>query len=213
MIKLLTAAFISLLTTSPFAAPAPVTTTKVIEVDKQRTVFIAGAIDGNVLAAANAIEQLSTKSTKPIYIVLNSPGGNVIAGIQVLSAISAARTRGATIKCVVPMMAASMAFIILAACDERYAFPNSLLLWHPVRTSGSMSSKEAEQVAEDIARLERPLVQALIKSLNIDEETFYKHYYHETLWTGASLAEVAPSFLTLVQDIRGAGILFSIDGR
>jgi ATP-dependent protease ClpP protease subunit len=43
-------------------------------------------------------------------------------------------------------MAASMAFVILNECDKRYAFPYSLLLWHPMRVGGMFASFSADEM-------------------------------------------------------------------
>jgi ATP-dependent protease ClpP protease subunit len=66
-------------------------------------------------------------STKPIFIILDSPGGSVLAGAKILDYIRASK---APIHCVVDNFAASMAAMILENCDKRYASPSSVIMFH-----------------------------------------------------------------------------------
>ena len=184
----------------------------ILEVNPERTLRIFGEVNSGIISKANTILDMSEKSKDPIYLVINSPGGSVIAGLQVISAMRIVRHRGVTIKCVVPMMAASMAFQIFAECDERYAFDNSLLLWHPIRVfmQGPLTPKEAKDIARMMELYEKHMVDVLLDRLDISREVFDYHYYSETLHLGIGLKEIAPGFLTLIKDVRGIRIPFSM---
>ena len=99
----------------------------------ERTLTVIGPIGAGAIETAHKIERLSAKSSDPIYIVINSPGGGVLAGSQLSQAMDIARARDVKVVCAVGSMAASMAFQLLPHCTERYALPNSLLLFHPSR--------------------------------------------------------------------------------
>ena len=169
-------------------------------------------MDSGIIFEAQRILDFADKSKDPIYLVINSPGGSVVAGLQVITTMRIAQSRGVTIKCIVPMMAASMAFQIFAECDERYAFDNSLLLWHPIRVTvnGVLTPKRATELAKMMALYEKHMVDVLLAKLEIDPEVFYYHYYSETLHLGVGLKEIAPDFLTLIQDVEGIKIPFSM---
>jgi ATP-dependent protease ClpP protease subunit len=192
-----------------FATPS---FSKTLTLHKDRTVFINGTVSGAILNQANEVYQLAIKSSDPIYFVINSPGGSVFAGLQMLTAIKAAQSRGVKFHCLTALMAASMAFQFLAACDFRYAFENSLLLFHPMAIDGEsvrLTADEMDYTSEQMRALEKPLVRALLNALNISATLFYKHYNRETLWTAYSLLEVSPNFLTVVDDAEGLPVLFS----
>lgn len=73
---------------------------------------------------------------KKIYIFINSDGGDVVFGTQILNAIKCSKTPIVTVgmgKC------SSMASYILVAGHERYCFPNTVVLLHD-GTTGYMSS-------------------------------------------------------------------------
>lgn len=191
---------------TPFKAPAA---SKLV-VDAERTIKIQGEVSGSILLQAAKLEILSRKNSDPVYLIINSPGGSVIAGMVFMQAMDMAKARGVEIKCIVPVMAASMAMHIYGNCDTRYAFSYSLLLWHPARAGGSYSEEEAKRLAEDLRRIEAPLNERLIKALDIDPELFWKHYRWETLWTAEQLDEYCPYFMHFIDDVEGADELFSL---
>jgi hypothetical protein len=105
-----------------------------------------------------------------------------------------------------------MAFQILAACDERYTLPFSLLLWHPGRLSSSegMTAGDLEYNGEQLRAIERELNQRLIKALGISKKLFYYHYHNETLWFALELNRTAPGFITIVNDFSEVRDPFSM---
>jgi ATP-dependent protease ClpP protease subunit len=171
---------------------------------KGRTVYVIGEIGANALDMARQVVDLAAADPKaPIDMVISSPGGSIVAGMQLLSAMTVAQTRGVTIRCFVPLLAASMAFQVFAACDERYTLEFSLLLWHPGALSGErLTAGDLEYNAEQLRAMERVLNARLIKALGMPEDVFYYHYFHETLWFASELNRQAPGFLTIVQDFQ-----------
>jgi len=146
-----------------------------------------------------------------VEVVINSPGGSVFAGLQFVNAMHLAQARGIKIRCYVAGMAASMAFQILAECDERYALRYSLLLWHPVRIAGIMviTPERAKALASELARIEADLLTPIQRELELSEEEFMWRYLHETMWTAEGLVKVSPNFLTIVDDIPGVGAIWN----
>jgi hypothetical protein len=114
------------------------------------------------------------------------------------------------------MMAASMAFQIFAECDERYTFANAVHLWHPIRISGmfeALTPQTLLDIYHDLRAWEIELVDSLKKKLDIDDKIFQYHYEKETLHLGSSLKDIAPDFLTLVDDVKGVSFKFAITQR
>jgi ATP-dependent protease ClpP protease subunit len=193
-----------LLVSSPVSAAT-------LTVDPDRTLYVTGTVRGSIITKAGELEKMSARSAAPIYLVINSGGGSVIPGLQFVNAMLQAQERGVTIKCVTPVLAMSMAFFFLTLCDERYAFENSLLLWHPMKTS--MSNASADDLAYEsalIRELEGPMLRIMIAALNITPESFLYHYKHETIWTANMLRKVSPKFLNIITDVRGARDLFEL---
>jgi len=125
--------------------------------NNDRIAYVVGPIGESSIAIAHQIERASAKSREPIHVIINSPGGMILAGYQIIQAMNIARNRGSEVVCVVATMAASMAFQLLPHCDRRYALKKSLLLFHPAHVSlqGSINADEALSIAEDLRRMDR----------------------------------------------------------
>ena len=102
--------------------------------------FVGEVNQGSV---ANAIKQLSTWSrTDPgcdITIYWSSPGGNVVEGLALFDFLTELREQGHSITGITRGYAASMAGILLQACDHRVIGKESWVLIHEV-SAGMMGS-------------------------------------------------------------------------
>lgn len=186
---------------------------KVVTVDPDRTIRVTGVIDSSTIQTGNKILRLSDNDPdEPIYLIINSGGGSVLAGTQIITMMRIAQNRGTRIVCIVPMVAASMAFQILAECDTRYTFRYSLLLWHPIRVQirGILTPRRAIQLAEEMERYEKAMVRVLLERLGIERDVFDYHYYNETLHLSENLIEIAPGFIEIVDDVQGVPNMFSM---
>lgn len=175
--------------------------------DPTRTLYVVGEVTGQTALAnaATLINLSATSDDDDIDIVINSPGGSIYDGMQMLSAMSVAQARGVKIRCFVPMLAASMAYQIFAACNERYTLVFSLLLWHPGKISNEkpMSSQALAYSQKELKAIETDLNTRLMDAMDVDARFFYYHYWHETLWFAAELNRQVPDFITIVDDFTG----------
>lgn len=117
-------------TTNTIIRPQPVKTVTLKEHDLSgtRQVFINGVIDEtNSPAIAAKLLDLG-KDDKPITIVINSPGGSVIDGAEIISAMQAAKGPVDTV-CV--QICASMAAMIHQYGTHRLMLDRSIVMFHP----------------------------------------------------------------------------------
>lgn len=193
-----------------FAGPA-------VDITGPRTVRVVGEINGSVLKLASQIDSMSKENKKPINILINSPGGSVPAGLQLVEAMHIAQARGVKIRCAVTTLAASMAYVVLSQCNERYALSNSLLLFHPARAMlmfAVLKSDDARYMAEELAAIDSDISDLLQDSMGVvtgeHKAWFDYHFQHETLWPASRLSRVMPNnrWITIVSDIRSDGSLF-----
>lgn len=184
----------------------------VLKGEHARSIFITGPIGGEIIDQAQQLLNLAETNKNPIYLVINSPGGAVLPGMQFLQAMRIAQREGVEIRCVVPVFAASMAFQIFAECNKRYAFETSLLLWHPMWMGGvqRLTHDTVKKIDDSFNRLEGPFIKTLRDALQVSDETFYKHYYWETWHTGLSLQVLTPSFMVLVDKVEGINNIYSL---
>jgi ATP-dependent Clp protease protease subunit len=122
------------------------------ELFEARTILISAAVDPklahNVNSKLLALERHNDKD--PIYLFINSPGGEVHSGFSIFDC---ARFIKPTVVTVVTGLAASMGSII-SLCAEpkhRFAFPNSKFLVHqPSITGMGGSVSDIEIHAKDL---------------------------------------------------------------
>lgn len=172
---------------------------------KDRSLKLIGAVRG--IALAQQIDSLAAKSDADIDILINSPGGSVYAGMTIVDSMRAAKERGISFRCVSGVMAASMAYIILAECDERYALPNARLLFHPmsISTRGTPVQDLLFDLVESVKE-ERLIIKRLIEQTGLPSKLFMSHYRAETFWAASALYRATSGkFLNLVMDVQGFG--------
>ena len=97
---------------------------KALLLDGTNHILLKGEIDGQTVAKAS--EALLTIDSKDVYLVIDSPGGSVIDGLQLIDTIKAS---GKRVHCIA-IFAASMAFDILQSCDTRMVQKSSILMQH-----------------------------------------------------------------------------------
>lgn len=189
---------------------------KTLELTQGRTIEIRGQVTGMILHKADALLSLATVDgdwDQPIDLIINSPGGYVAPGMQFVAAMRIAQERGYTIRCVVPTLAASMAFIILNECDERYVFDTSYLLWHSIRRGlrGVFTPRDLMKMVRSMTRAAKDIDEKLLNELGISRKLFYYHYHNNSLLEGAYLNRITNgNYLTIIDDVEGyKGKLFS----
>lgn len=92
-----------------------------------------------------------------VVLTINSPGGGVWAGLELIESMREAQSRGVSITCLVPKngMAASMAAAVLQSCDTRLmARRGASLLFHTVSV-GEVSGNQFD--FERLTRMMRSL--------------------------------------------------------
>lgn len=200
LMKAIVAASVLCLSSGSFA--------KTLKVNSKRLIKVIGVVQQDAINQAQELEKLTRKSKAPVYLLINSPGGAVIPGLIFVEAMKQAKARGVEIKCVTGVLAASMAFIYLAHCDERYVLDNARLLFHPV--SVGMSRARVQELVVDLDQIvkeEREIMQFLQSSMDLKWKDFHRHYFAETFWTARGLDTHLDEngWLTLVDDVTGVG--------
>lgn len=105
---------------------------------EDRVIFLGTEINEDV--ANSIVAQLllldQKDSTQDIWLYINSPGGSITAGLAIYDTMQFIRPKVRTV-CI--GIAASMAAILLAsgAPGKRYALPNSKIMIHQPRRTGS----------------------------------------------------------------------------
>lgn len=123
---------------------------------KSRIIQVSGGVDEKLANRVNReiMAMAFDDSKRPIYLFINSPGGEVSSGFSIYDT---ARFVEAEIYTVVTGLAASMGSLI-ALCakkENRLAFPNSKFLIHQPLISGNLMGSASDLAihAQDIVEL------------------------------------------------------------
>ena len=111
---------------------------KIIKLEKANTVVLRGAVSATSVAQVQA-EFLkvfrNTPRNVPIYLVLDTPGGSVFAGLDLIGFIKSSGRKVHTIT----LFAASMGFQIAQNLNTRYIVANGTLMSH--RAAGGLKGQ------------------------------------------------------------------------
>lgn len=91
------------------------------------------------------------QGTKPLYLLINSPGGSVLAGAMIISAMESSKV---PIYTVCMEICASMAAMIFEHGTERYIVDRALLMFHPASTGGG-GPEELDKTVSRLLTLQR----------------------------------------------------------
>lgn len=110
---------------------------------------------------------IPVEKRKKIHIYINSGGGDVIMGRQILSTIKTSKTPIITVgfsKC------ASMASYILAAGSKRYCFPDTVVLLHDGQSGYYASSNKGKDIQKFYDALDERQKKFMIENTAMTEE-------------------------------------------
>ena len=121
-------------------------------------------------------KDLPIEKRKKITLLINSGGGDCFSGFNAVDVITNSIT---PIRAVCLGMAASMAYHIFICCQERYAFPNSVLLQHDGELSLQNSTSKVRDTMKFFEEMEERTKQHVLKYTKMTEEFYDKHYDQE----------------------------------
>ena len=151
---------------------------------KERIVFINGPIHSGMshLIVAQLLHLESENPSKEISMYINSPGGEVSAGLSIYDTMQYVRPKVSTLIC---GMAASMGSVIAIGGEKgmRFALPNSEVMVH--QPSGGSQGKASDMLisARHIEQTRERMYQLYVKHSGQDYETVQKAMDRDTWMT------------------------------
>lgn len=143
------------------------------QIIEQRKIIISNVV--NQKLAEKVIKSLlyldGMDSTKPILVIINSPGGDVFSGFAILDIMKAIKSPVITL---VAGFAASMGSIIMlgAKKGKRYATENSKILIHQPLIAGVFEGRatEIEIQAEEIQETKERIINLYVEETGQSKE-------------------------------------------
>lgn len=123
------------------------------------------------------------KASKPVYLLIDSPGGSILDGARIINAIQNSIQPVYTI-CI--GWCASMAAIILEYGSQRYAIDRSIIMFHPA-SIGGMKGEELEKAASELVFMSayyQKMNKQIAKRCRIDYLLF-QVMLHREIWLDA----------------------------
>ena len=189
---------------------APSQATGSVKINPKRLVNLSGVIDERMFTKANELVSLAELNSSPIDVVISSPGGSISHGLMLINAMKEVKAKGVVIRCYVPTLAASMAYVIFTQCDERYALPYATLLFHSPRVFGTfvITAQNSRQLANGLTQLENQLLGLILPVMGVTRENggmwFVENYQEERLFLATELLSESPTkWFTVVATIKG----------
>lgn len=180
------------------ASPKP-TVLKELNLSDSRQVYIYGVIDeNNSPSIAQQILQLG-KDASPINILINSPGGSVLDGAEIISAMQAAKGPVNTV-CV--QICASMAAMIHSYGSKRLMIDRSLIMFHPA--TGGVEG-EVDKMYSRLGTLKEYIGEMELNAANRAGMSYQDYKFHSgiEMWLPARKA-VAGGYADDVVFVRGS---------
>lgn len=125
---------------------------------------------------------------KPIKLIVNSPGGSVIAGLALFDYIQELRANGHHVTVVALGMAASMGGILLQAGDKRVIGKHAMLLIHEVSSGTSGKVSEMGDSLEFSNKLWDKLSKILAERSKLSPAQVKRKSYKKDWWLDAEEA-------------------------
>ena len=164
------------------ATPKPVfvekTEDRVLEVPKNRTVTIFGSIGQAIYGVTRALQELDARSSEPIYLLIDSPGGEVLPSYQIITAMQNVK---APVYTICMKLCASMAFLIHQHGTKRYMQRRSVLMMHVLSLNFPAQSKESTIGLESQLVFINSHFHQMIKEISSRSNLKYKDYLDSIL--------------------------------
>lgn len=139
------------------------------------------------------LEEMASTASLPGHrlILIDSDGGSVDAGMEMIRAVEAEKAKGIKIVCMVLSEAHSMAFNFLSHCDVRLATRNARMLVHPIFISFPpgvrLHYQELREHAKRLEQEENFFAELNARLMGLSRADYDKFANAETTWKAETL--------------------------
>lgn len=123
-----------------------------------------------------------------LNIFINSPGGSVMEGMKMIEYIKVLQDNDVTVNCVADF-AASMAFVILQSCSNRYTLNSGVLMQHQMSLGVEGPFENLQNYLKMIDDIDRNLNSMQAKRVKMTPEDFSRQVMNDWWVSGFSAKE------------------------
>ncbi len=151
----------------------------VVTLTPQNSMSLRSEVDD--ASTSRLILQLMEYKGEKVYLYINSPGGSIIAGNQLIQAI---HSSGHKVVCIADF-AASMAFSILQSCDTRLVTDDAIVMQHQGSTEVRGNMTKLKKEVEFLQKLTDGLNKDDSSRIGMSLEAFQAKIHDEWWLVGA----------------------------
>jgi ATP-dependent protease ClpP protease subunit len=190
MKKLLALIIVSALVTLAMVFPnGSIVDTKAQNIVFTTTNFVAMDFDVNMASVEYVILKLDAlDKSKPRYLYLRSPGGEVIAGTRLVEYLRSEDGKGVV---AIAQFAASMAFVTLQASETRLITGTGVLMSHGISGGAQGNIQEIERQVDFMRKLENMLLDLIANRIGLSRDALRAKHNPEWWLVGAEEAAKA----------------------
>lgn len=161
---------------------------------EQRTIILEGEINQKQASTIVAmLDYLNCKdNTQPIKMIINSPGGDIAAGLAIYDMMRRVSKLGSPVYTMCVGMAASMGAVLLSAGTKRLATENSTIMIHQALQNthdGYNTIFEQRERLEILEKYNQKCVEILAKNSHKTVEEIEKVTYKKDVYMFAKEAK------------------------
>lgn len=149
---------------------------ELIMLNSTNIVNIRGPIGSHLIN--DFVKDISNIENDEIYIYINSPGGSVHTGNNIINIINAVELTGKQIYCIADT-AMSMAFAITQACKSRYIMENSVLMQHQMSLGIEGQIENIKEYMKFINSIDKNMDEKQAKRMEISVNEFKDNTRHD----------------------------------
>jgi len=156
---------------------------------KNRIIILDTEIDS--AASSSIIEQLlfleTDDSGKEIKMLINSPGGEINAGLAIYDVMNLISS---PVSCICTGLAASMASVLFSSGKKRLMLPHSRLMIHdPLITKTGGSTSDIKKICDSMMETRKILAEILANNCGKTVEEIYTYTAADTYFTASESIE------------------------
>ena len=160
-------AIVTLLTLAAWGAWTKPAIAEEITLTPDNTLVLRGEVRFNNMVQLS--HKLLTSKAETVYLFIDSPGGEIFSGLQLVHAIQATNKK---VVCIANT-AISMAFIIFQACDERVIVEHSVLMQHMPSYGSQGQEPNNYSYSEFIHSMAQGLYKMQAEKMGMSVKDFY----------------------------------------
>lgn len=174
---------------------------KSIELSKSNHVVLAGLVDDESIT--KVILSLEDSKAATTYLFIESPGGQVLAGLKLINYL---KTTEKNIECIAEV-AISMAHQILQHCKKRIGTPNNLLMQHRISSGAKGNPDEITSQNEISRQMELQLNEESANRIGISLAEFIKKVSSD--WWSFGNASKKQNLVDIISLVKCSSELYS----